>query len=75
MMLGLDAIKNVFAGEAGLWSDVRNVGMGLLNTVPFVKVRTCAHQPWLPTRTDHSAPLVRRLAAALTPALAFVCAA
>lgn len=39
MMLGLDAIKSVFAGDAGLWSDVRNLGMGVLNSVPFVKVR------------------------------------
>ena len=38
MMLGLDVLKATMAAEPGFVSDMRNLGMGVINSVPFLKV-------------------------------------
>lgn len=39
MMLGLDALKAMFACEPGVFSDARNMGMSVVNSLPLLKVR------------------------------------
>ena len=39
MVLSLDVVKAMFASDKGPISALRNIGMGALNAVPFVKVR------------------------------------
>jgi len=57
MMLGLDALKAMFACEPGVFSDARNMGMSVVNSLPLLKVRrytrTCPAQHHA-SRTDVS---------------------
>lgn len=39
MGLGMDTVKNMFSGGPGLWADVRNIGLAVLNKASPVKVQ------------------------------------